>query len=280
MAQAEKMIQQELWRTEQEILDVIHKICVGHNLRYSLAYGTLLGAVRHKGFIPWDDDIDIIMPRNDYEKLLSIWNAVAPQGYILQNTRTDPDFSQNFSKIRKDHTTFLQDESERAKQYHKGIFVDIFPGDRVAPNRLGRKIQYIACAINLLYCRGHKSGSKGIIGMVESILLQTPENNFAPRREKAEKWIRRWNDNNELQYLFPNTITWCKKHYPVDMFDTMGEIEFNGKRYMCVEDYDAILKLDYGNYMQLPPEKDRVWKHHPILIDFTRNYEELSEDES
>ena len=60
----------------------------------------------------------------------------------------------------------------------------------------------------------------------------------------------------------------------------MGEIEFNGKRYMCVEDYDAILKLDYGNYMQLPPEKDRVWKHHPILIDFTRNYEELSEDES
>ena len=148
----------------------------------------------------------------------------------------------------------------------------------MAPNRFWKKIQYFACAINLLYCRGHKSGSKGITGMVESILLHTSKKNFVSRREKAEKWICRWNERDELQYLFPNTITWCKKYYPVDMFDIMGEIEFNGKRYMCVENFDTILKLDYGDYMRLPPEKERVWKHHPILIDFEHNYQELTQE--
>ena len=136
MKQIPDQLQRQIWATEQEILDVIHQVCTEYGLRYSLAYGTLIGAVRHKGFIPWDDDIDLMMPREDYEKLLAIWNEAAPKGYILQNTRTDPDFTQNFTKIRKDHTTFLQGESEREKHYHKGIFVDIFPG---RPQQVGKK---------------------------------------------------------------------------------------------------------------------------------------------
>ena len=96
MKQIPDQLQRQIWATEQEILDVIHQVCTEYGLRYSLAYGTLIGAVRHKGFIPWDDDIDLIMPREDYEKLLAIWNEAAPKGYILQNTRTDPDFTQNF----------------------------------------------------------------------------------------------------------------------------------------------------------------------------------------
>ena len=101
MKQIPDQLQRQIWATEQEILDVIHQVCTEYGLRYSLAYGTLIGAVRHKGFIPWDDDIDLMMPREDYEKLLAIWNEAAPKGYILQNTRTDPDFTQNFTKIRQ-----------------------------------------------------------------------------------------------------------------------------------------------------------------------------------
>ena len=93
MKQIPDQLQRQIWATEQEILDVIHQVCTEYGLRYSLAYGTLIGAVRHKGFIPWDDDIDLMMPREDYEKLLAIWNEAAPKGYILQNTRTDPDFT-------------------------------------------------------------------------------------------------------------------------------------------------------------------------------------------
>lgn len=269
---------QQLWATEQEILDVIHKVCEENGLRYSLAYGTLIGAVRHKGFIPWDDDIDLMMPREDYEKLLAIWGQAAPKGYILQNVRTDPDFTQSFTKIRKDHTTFLQFEHEREKSYHKGVFVDIFPGDRVAPSKLGRKIQYIACAVNLLYSRGHASGSGGIVGAVEQFFLKAPKEKHAKRRETAENWIRRWNSKNSGLYVFPSTLEWCQKYYPANLFENMGTIAFSGKTYQCVADPDSILRLDYGDYMQLPPEEERVWKHHPILIDFEQNYEELSQD--
>ena len=244
MTQTSDQLQQQIWATEQEILDVIHQVCTEHGLRYSLAYGTLIGAVRHKGFIPWDDDIDLMMPREDYEKLLVIWNEAAPKGYILQNTRTNPDFTQNFTKIRKDHTTFLQDESEREKHYHKGIFVDIFPGDRVAPGKIGRNIQYIACAVNLLYSRGHTSGSGGMIGKVERFLLKVPKEKYPVRRERAEKRIRSWNGNEALPYVFPNTIGCSRKFYPANLFEDMKTIEFNGKQYMCVADADTILRIE------------------------------------
>lgn len=269
-----KMIQC-LQTTEQEILDVIHQICVDHGLRYSLAYGTLIGAVRHQGFIPWDDDIDIIMPRDDYEQLLKIWQSEAPKGYILQNSRTDLDFSQNFTKIRKDHTTFLQSESERDKSYHKGIFVDIFPGDRVAPSKLGKTIQFCACAVNLLYSRGFPSGSGGLVSFAEKILLKLPEKKYPSYRSRAEKIIRKWNHNTALQFVFPSTIEFSRKYHSADLFEHLKMIEFNGKQYLCVADSDAMLRRDYGDYMQLPPEEERIWKHHPIIIDFQRNFDEI-----
>lgn len=278
MEQKTEQVQQIIWAIEQEILDVVHRICVEHGLRYSLAWGTLLGAVRHGGFIPWDDDIDLMMPREDYEKLLAIWTEAAPKGYILQNTRTESDFTQNFTKIRKDHTTFLQYDSERTKRYHKGIFIDIFPGDRVPANGIARKAQYAACAVNLLYSRGFASGFGGGIGAIEKILLKAPVEKHAARRECAERFISRWNGHGALQYVFPCTIQDSRRYYPANIFDDFKTIEFNSKRYMCVTDTDAVLRVNYGNYMQLPPEAERVWTHHPILLDFEHNYEELFPD--
>ncbi len=110
-----RTIQKQLWITEQEILDVIDKVCVENGLRYSLGYGTLLGAVRHGGFIPWDDDIDVLMPREDYEGLIKIWPSAAPEGYLLETERMFDDYVNNFLKIRKDHTTYLQFEGEIKK---------------------------------------------------------------------------------------------------------------------------------------------------------------------
>ena len=266
----------DVWKIEQEILDVVHSVCVENNLRYSLAFGTLLGAVRHSGFIPWDDDIDIMMPREDYEKLIKIWKDTAPEGYILQDYRTDLDYTNNFAKIRKNHTTFLQTEEERKKTYHKGIFIDIFPADKVARGKILREIQYVACAINLLYSRGYTSGTKGVIGGIEKILLSTNPKKYPKRRELAEKIIRYWNSDKNAEYFLPCVIEWCKGYYhPADMFDELVKIQFNGKEYYAVKDYDKILRLEYGDYMLLPPEEERVWKHHPLIVDFAHNYEEL-----
>lgn len=266
----------QIWSVELEILDVIHRICTEHGLRYSLAYGTLIGAMRHGGFIPWDDDIDLVMPREDYEKLLAVWHDAAPEGYLLQNTRTDPDFTQNFTKIRKDHTTFLQDDTEREKKYHKGIFVDIFPGDRVAPGKISNLLQHIACAVNLLYTRGYTSGSSGLIGGIERFLLALPKSVHPALRDASENFIRRWNGREELLWFFPSTIGSAKNYYTPKLFENIGTVDFCGGAYACVADPDGFLRVDYGDYMQLPPEEARTWTHHPIVIDFSSNYEELT----
>lgn len=270
---------QQVWKVEQEILDVIHDVCKRYNLKYSLVFGTLIGAVRHGGFIPWDDDIDIIMPREDYERLLSIWDNEAPKGYVLQNKRIVSDFTQNFTKIVKDNTTFLQDEDAKTRSFHKGIFVDIFPADRVAPKEFGRKMQYIASALNLLCARGYTSGNKGIIGAVEKLVLMLPLKSQIAIYNKTEKFISKWNNSIDCEWYSPNTIDVCKRYFDADIFENMTTIDFNGSKYCCVKDYDRLLTKIYGDYMQLPPIEDRVWKHHPMLIDFEHNYTELEKGE-
>lgn len=265
----------EVWNVEQEILDVIHDICIEQELQYTLIFGTLLGAVRHGGFIPWDDDIDIMMPRKDYEKLISIWNDVAPKGYILQNKRTDSDFTQNFTKIRKDHTTFIQEECEKTKKYHTGIFVDIFPVDRVAPKGILRTVQYIASAVNLLTARGHSSGNKGLIGLIEKIILSLPKKMQLGMYHSTEKIIAYWDKKVNLLWYSPNTIEVCKRYFSSNMFVKMKIINFNSKEYLCANDTHELLTSIYGDYMKLPPEEDRFWKHHPIIVDFEHNYNEI-----
>ncbi len=271
-------IQKELWRVEQEILDVIDKVCVENGLRYSLAYGTLLGAVRHGGFIPWDDDVDVMMPREDYEKLIDIWSSAAPKGYLLETEKMYDDFVNTFLKIRKEHTTFLQYESERKARHHKGIFVDIFPADRRAPSSFSRMIQYAAFAVNLLFNRGHGSGTGGLIGVAEKVLLRlVPRSAYRRVSDRAGVFSRRWNGNDNAQLIFPCTIRDCRRYYPADMFDHLELIPFNGKMYCAFRDREVFLTTRYGNYMELPPEEERVWKHHPILVDFTHDYEELEQ---
>lgn len=265
----------KVWKVEQEILDVVHSVCVKNDLRYALYYGTLLGAVRHKGFIPWDDDIDIIMPREDYEKLIALWKTEAPANYVLQNYYTDPDTTNNFTKIRKDHTTFIQDDEEREKKYHKGIFIDIFPVDRMAPGRIGAKLQYVGFAVNLLFTRGYTSGTGGVIGAVERLLLGTGKSGYARKRNAAEAFVKKWNGRTGTKYVCSATIRDCRLLIPADAFEGVREIEFMGKMYHTVADPDEHLKIQYGDYMQLPPEEQRKWFHHPLLIDFERNYEEL-----
>lgn len=265
----------KVWAVELEILDVIHSICKKHNLKYSLAYGTLIGAVRHGGFIPWDDDIDLMMPRKDYEKLKRVWKDEAPADYLMMDIESHKDIPNTFAKVVKNNTTFLQNEEAREKSYPKGIFVDIIPGDLVAPKGIRRKIQYIISAVYLLYTRGYASGTKGVIGFIEKVLLKMPREKQHKWRQKAGKSLQKWNDANADEMFFVDILSDCKKYHPADMFDNLSEISFCGKKYNAVASYDRYLTTVYGDYMQLPPEENRVWRHHPIVIDFEHNYEDL-----
>lgn len=267
----------KIWETEIEILDFFDKVCRKNGLRYSLAYGTLLGAIRHKGFIPWDDDIDVIMPRKDYEKLLEIWKIQSSDKYLIQSYKTDLDYTNNFAKIRKNHTTFLQNEYEKNKKYHKGIFIDVFPIDRVASNKLSQTIQYMACAINLLYTKDYTSGKKGFMHLIEKSFLLLNKQKKRKILFKAEKIIKYWNKKSNNDMFSCCTIECCRKYYPADLFEQLQLRDFNGKKYYTVKDFDTVLKTDYGDYMKLPPNEEQKWKHHPLLISFDKNYEEIGD---
>ncbi|MBO6264361.1 MAG: LicD family protein, partial [Clostridia bacterium] len=137
---------------EVEILEEIDKVCRDEGIDYSLYAGSLLGAVRHKGFIPWDDDLDICMTRSNYNKFIQAWESGEHKGYFLQNKEKETTFTQSFTKIRKDHTAFIQGEFE-CGIYHTGIFVDIFPMDRIPNGRL-KKISFkLKCLLYQLYTR-------------------------------------------------------------------------------------------------------------------------------
>ena len=265
---------------EQSILDQVSRICEENSLRYSLTYGTLLGAVRHGGFIPWDDDIDISMPREDYEKLMSIWPNIAPDDLVLDRCDLDPENCNVFSKIRKDHTTFLQFDYERTLGFHKGIFIDIFPADRVPDSKIARLLQYADFSLMLLFNRGFLSGTKGIIGFSERVLLKlVPKRRYFTVSRFFAKRGRRWNGNLHGNIIFPVTIRDCKRYYPADLYESLQRIPFQGCYYSAYHDPDRFLKIRYGDYMQLPPKEDQVWKHPPLVIDYTRNYEELPPEE-
>lgn len=258
-----------------EILNVIDKLCRENDIRYSLCAGTLLGAVRHQGFIPWDDDLDVCMSREHYERFIEVWKKVQPCGYILQNKDNTPNFTRGFTKIRKDHTTFIQNDSEIAR-YHTGIFVDIFPMDRV-PNGLARWAFYCdCCKYQLLTRQFVPCDSNIIIKCFCRLYLMCTSSNHIVHRKKLEKKLLKYTHDNRLRMAILETQRSMRTTFPSDIMEEFCELKFEGQFYMCFSNWYAFLENNYGDYMQLPPESERVWKHHPLIIDFEHNYEELN----
>lgn len=263
-------------KIEIEILEKVHTICTENNILYSLAYGTMIGAIRHKGFIPWDDDIDIFMLREEYEKFEKIWFKEKPNGFILENKDVNPDFPQCHTKIIKDKTVFLQEGLEEIK-YHKGIFIDVFVLDRVADSKQKQNIQNMYAMLYFLYTRGFafdrgsnivKLGCRVLLGLV-------PKKNYSSVSKFFRKKLSKYNSHKDNALMCYCVMESLHKFYPSNSMDEMMIVPFENKEFMCSKKYDELLKSEYGDYMQLPPEEERTWKHHPVLIDFEHNYEEL-----
>ena len=136
---------EELRKVQLEALLEVDRICKKFGITYQLFSGTLLGAIRHKGFIPWDDDIDICMLRNDYDRFIEVCKTELDTTYFLQNYETDKNFIHNITRIRKNNTIALQSACAELDMHH-GIFIDIFPMDNIVPHSIVGNIQ-----IALLY---------------------------------------------------------------------------------------------------------------------------------
>lgn len=266
----------KLQLTELEIMILIDRICTDNNIDYSLCGGTLIGAVRHKGFVPWDDDLDIRMSRSNYNKFIEVWNQIKPEGYILQNKENTPEFSQTFTKIRKDNTTFLQFELERGL-YHTGIFVDLFPFDRIPQTKISKSFFHLGCLKYLIYSRENDFAHVNPIldGIVKLLMRVTAKKQRRKYLEKFEKKLNSYQNNTDWNFVATDALSTMKIELPSDMTDEYVRLEFEGHQFMCFKKWDIYLKTFFGDYMQYPPVEERTWTHTPLIIDFEHNYEEL-----
>lgn len=262
--------------TELEILKAVHEFCVQHDIRYSLYAGTMLGAVRHQGFIPWDDDIDICMPRSEYDRFIKLWKENPVEGYTLQNKDNSPAFISSFTKIRKDHTTFLE-HKEDIGRFHTGIFIDIFPLDRIPSAWLPKRLFYLRCMLYQLMVREYaptncgrviRLGSKAILAVVRG-------KNRRLLKNALQRKLTGFDHDKRLSVVDIAEMHSLRVEYPGDTMDAFCELLFEDSAFSVFSAWHTMLSRYFGDYMQLPPEEDRTWTHHPVCIDFDRSAEEI-----
>lgn len=253
-----------------DILRYVDDFCRKNDLRLFLAYGTLIGAVRHKGFIPWDDDIDVMMPREDYDKFLKLFPYHSY--YKLLHYGNEKNYSKTFATVN-DIRTYKEEYTIR-KKCRKGLSlnIDIFPFDKF-PDRgdeqvdfikgIGRRLKHQQC-MTWKYTKGKTFFSTilktlGITWMRCGEILGITSVNKVFRN--YDKYIRKYN-GFETSYrgcgedIYADNIL-----LPGDMFEDYIEADFEGLRFRIPSQYDKILKLQYGDYMKLPPETERI-PHH------------------
>lgn len=251
------------------LLKEFDRVCKVLEIPYILFAGTLLGAVRHEGFIPWDDDLDVMMLRADYERFLQEADTVLNrEKFFLQKEFSDhwPMF---FSKLRLNGTTCLEKFHPRDPQMHQGIYIDIFPCDNAAKTELGRRCQFYASKVVIaksLDTRGYDTDSwKKRLFMAACRLVPAGPFRMLAMMGSSESVL--------VHSFFGAASSYVKNIYPRRYFTCRKEGVFESESYPISADYDELLQILYGDYMRLPPPDERVCKQHAILVDFDHSYE-------
>ena len=273
MDQVQKL--QIIQNNELLILKEIKRLCDKHSIRYILAFGSCLGAVRHDGFIPWDDDIDVAMPLDDYKRFLEICKLELNEDFFLQTFETDKNYYYPFAKVRKNNTAFITWNS-RNHHIHQGFWVDIFPIVKIPKNPM--KLSALKLMILLSsylqigdFLKGFEN-AKDEIGKVRLSIITVLSVLPMSARIKLHNTILRIylkspKEHDEiavlLSALWPTLKGCC--------FDTI-EHKFVDDYYPIPRYYDQYLTLLYGDYLQLPPVEKRV-SHSPVIVDENKSYE-------
>lgn len=258
-----------LHEIEIEILTEIDRVCKELNVQYFADWGTLLGAVRHKGFIPWDDDVDICMMREDYELFIKKAPALLADKFVLQHYLTDPGTPTYQAKVRKNGTKFVEDYLKNIP-VHQGIFVDIFPYDvvtedsekRAAYEKKARLYRRLFVSKTVSVSTFEKNKVKKMVFNVVRKLMKIALIPFSKKKlyELLDAQMRLFEkEESALLECCANVPHNKEDFYPLTTLD------FDGFSMPVPHNWDAILKNEYGNYMQLPP-KEKQYTHAPSIL--------------
>lgn len=260
----------KLQLTELEILDEIVRICEKNNLRYYLIGGTLLGAIRHNGFIPWDDDLDIAMPRRDYDMFRELCKTELNENYFLHDIYSDNKYWLLFAKVRKKNTLFEEKNISTIKG-ERGIYVDIFPLDNaLCENSREQRIRTrIIKYLNAVIAYKRKLNLRFSWKTKITSFFIYPFSIKTLKRIQ-EKLMRKHNKNEASNFYinFGSNYNTIKQTILKSYFEPASEVIFEGKKYTTLKDPVYFLKRIYGNdFMMLPPEEKRI-THSPLRISF------------
>lgn len=275
----------KVWAVQLDLLNKFVEVCDRHGIKYQVFAGTLLGLVRHQGFIPWDDDIDVALDRESFEKLVEIGPKVFSDPYFFQTALTDRETFLSEARLRNSRTTaYVKGQSTVGS--NNGIYIDIFVLDGVV------KSPFLRCAQNLLkvltrkiltsYYRG--GGRKGILDCLFANAVMP-----MARKVKYETWYRIYHrvlamytaHTNLIGLVTHSNSSMQKYALTKDEFLKYKIMEFEGLKVRAPEGYEEVLKRIYGDYMSFPPVSARgKWHGDVIMFDPEHSYMELKDGDA
>ena len=255
----------ELKNIQLDILLKVHSFCQEREIRYSLDSGTLIGAIRHKGYIPWDDDIDIIMPRPDYDRFLRDFNGAVPHLEVYA-PELDWDYYAPYANVC-DNRTVLSEGANGHRGKNIGIKIDIFPVDGTSSDysdyeqTLKRidKLNAFLFVKRTTFKANEKRTLKASLYVLKMKILSMFES-YSSIQKKIFKIATEY-DFNESEYAAKLSYTWTKNRCKREVFEKFIDCDFEGHRLKILEGYDEYLRKMYGDYRQLPPVEQRVAHH-------------------
>lgn len=251
------------------LLKEFDRICKSLSVPYSLFAGTLLGSVRHKGFIPWDDDADVIMLREDYERFLqNAEQLLDKQTFYLQKEYSDH-WPMYFSKLRLNNTVCLEKYHPKDEETHQGVYIDIFPCDNAAKTAFGRMLQFICSKVVIakgLDRRGYDTDS-----VKKKIFIRLCR--FLPVGFFLKACKRGRADSQFVHSFLGGSSSFTRGVYPRNCIEETACGEFCGNEFPISGRHGELLTILYGDYMRLPSQEEIKCKQHAILVDLTASQE-------
>lgn len=278
-----KTSHEDAWNTVREVQlrciglqRVFDRFCRENGLLYYVCGGGCIGAVRHQGFIPWDDDIDVMMPRPDFEKLKKLWPEQMKDGRYVFCDNTETMYLRTmWASVCDEETTFIK-ERQKDLDISQGIKLEIIPLDGCPGNRLARRMQMFWALIRQIYINQEPPVSKGFAAETIGKLLLKLHRDWKSRYRAAMRCEKRM---SRYPFAAAEKVTelttrfrYMRNEYPKEAFQSAVYLPFEDGEIPVPAGYDTYLKMAFGDYMQLPPEEERQPKHETVFIDTNNSY--------